>query len=82
MDIGEGEANLLRTVRTIKGRAGYSEIYLRTEHGSGIARLVESRFNQILFSSEGRERDEILAALNRGDDVVQAVHEFIRGETV
>lgn len=82
MDIGEGEANLLRTVHTIKGRAGYSEIYLRTEHGSGIARLVESRFNQILFSSEGRERDEILAALNRGDDVVQAVHEFIRGETV
>ncbi|QIN68024.1 Protein TraC (plasmid) [Caballeronia sp. SBC1] len=80
MDIGEAEADLLRSVHTIKGRGGYSEIYFRTESGSGIARLVESRFNQVLFSSEGAEKHVILAAADRGDDVIEAVHEFIRGE--
>jgi conjugal transfer ATP-binding protein TraC len=80
MDISEGEAALLRTVHTVKGKAGYSEIYVRSENGSGVARLIEPRFNQVLFSSEGRERDDILAALDRGEDVVQAVQQFIDGE--
>ena len=48
--------------------------------GAGVARLVESRFNQVLFSSEGRERDDILAALDRGEDVIQAVQQFMDGE--
>jgi conjugal transfer ATP-binding protein TraC len=82
MSISEGEANLLKSVHTVQGKAGYSEMYFRTPNGAGIARLVESRFNQVLFSTKGPEFKGILAAVDAGEDVAKAVHRFIANEAI
>jgi conjugal transfer ATP-binding protein TraC len=79
-EISDWEAHQLRSLHTVKGRAGYSELYFHTPGGSGIARLMEPRFNQVLFSTEGQERQQILDALDRGEDVVQAVRNFVAHE--
>ncbi|QMI49775.1 TraC family protein [Burkholderia sp. MBR-1] len=80
LDLPDAAFDLLKTVHTKKGRDGYSEIAFYSPVGLGIARLVESRFNQILFSSEGRERTEILDAVDRGENVIEAVDRFIAEE--
>ncbi|WP_420213507.1 TraC family protein (plasmid) [Burkholderia aenigmatica] len=77
MDLPDAAFDLLKSVTTVKGPHGYSEIAFHTPGGFGIARLIESRFNQVLFSSEGAERTEILAACDRGENVVEAIDEFI-----
>lgn len=80
VEMSDAEAAVLKSLHTVKGRAGYSELHFSSPGGSGIARLVEPRFNQVLFSTEGRERSEILQALDAGEDVVEAVREFVRKE--
>ncbi|AOZ11197.1 hypothetical protein BKK80_35175 (plasmid) [Cupriavidus malaysiensis] len=71
---------LLSTVHTRIGAHSYSEIFVKSDSGMGIMRLIESRFNQILFSTEGRERTDILAAVKEGRNVVEAIEDFMRAE--
>ncbi|RQZ31612.1 type-IV secretion system protein TraC [Burkholderia sp. Bp9017] len=77
IDLPDAVFDLLKSVSTVKGPQGYSEIAFHTPNGFGIARLIDSRFNQVLFSTEGAERTEILAACERGENVVEAIEEFI-----
>ncbi|WP_396334163.1 TraC family protein [Burkholderia anthina] len=77
IDLPDSVFDLLKSVTTVKGANGYSEVAFHTPGGFGIARLIESRFNQVLFSTEGAERTEILAACERGENVVEAIEEFI-----
>lgn len=72
-------AYLLKTVHTVKN--AYSEVMVKRGDSSwGILRLVVDRFTQVMFSTSGAERDEILGAIDRGEDVVEAVETFIRRE--
>ncbi|NEX63390.1 TraC family protein [Noviherbaspirillum galbum] len=80
-EMDDYEAAQLSGLHTVKGKAGYSELHFKTPGGSGVARLMEPRFNQVLFSTEGQERQQILDALDRGDDVIEAVRQFVDAET-
>jgi len=72
---------MLKTVHTSPGK--YSEMMIkRTESNWGIVRLVEHRFAQVLFSTKDEERDDILAAIRRGDDVEEAINNFIHNERI
>ena len=70
---------MLKMVHTSHGH--YSELMIRQASGAyGVARLVMDRFTQVLFSTKGAERDDIFAAMERGENVVDAIHNFIERE--
>lgn len=71
-------ASELETVHTVPGK--YSEIFISTPAGEGIVRLVVDRFSQVLFSTSGRERFEILNAIKQGIPVTQAIDDFLARE--
>lgn len=70
---GEGR---LRALHTVPGR--YAEMMIKRGDDYGVVRLVTDRFSQVLFSSKGAERNEILDAIDRGEDVVEAIDKFIK----
>ncbi|ABM97146.1 F-pilin subunit assembly into extended F pili (plasmid) [Methylibium petroleiphilum PM1] len=72
-------AYMLKTVHTVRG--AYSEVMVkRGDNSWGILRLVVDRFTQVMFSTSGAERDQILGAIDRGEDVVEAVDAYIASE--
>ncbi|NVZ11512.1 type IV secretion system protein TraC [Allochromatium humboldtianum] len=66
---------LLRTVHTIPGK--YAEIMVYSNQGMGVSRLVVDRFSQVLFSTSGAERTEVINAIEAGATPLQAIEEFI-----
>jgi conjugal transfer ATP-binding protein TraC len=66
----------LRALHTVPGR--YSELMIKRGEDYGVVRLMMDRFSQVLFSSKGAERNEILDAIDRGEDVVEAINKFIK----
>lgn len=73
--LGDYGFYLLQTVHSIPGK--YSEVMFYTEQGMGVARLVVDRFSQVLFSTSGAERTEVIANIERGMNPVEAVETFI-----
>lgn len=74
-------AHMLKTVHTVKGKNAYSEVMVkRTENDWGILRLSVNRFTQVMFSTSGSERDDILSELDAGGNAVQAVNNYISRE--
>lgn len=68
----------LKQVHTVPGE--YSEMMIRRDGDYGVVRYVTDRFTQILFSTKGSERDEILNAIDRNENVVEAIDSFIQRE--
>lgn len=66
----------MRALHTFPGR--YAEMMIKRGDDYGVVRLVTDRFSQVLFSSKGAERNEILDAIDRGEDVVEAIDKFIQ----
>lgn len=75
LSIGDYGFNLMRSIHTIRG--SYSEVMIYSNQGLGIARLVVDRFSQVLFSTSGRERTEVMEAIEQGVPPLQAVEQFI-----
>jgi len=73
--IGDYGFYLLRTVHTIAGK--YAEIMVYSNQGMGISRLVVDRFSQVLFSTSGAERTEVINAIESGVSPLQAIEQFI-----
>ena len=66
---------LLRTVHTVPGK--YAEIMVYSNQGMGVTRLVVDRFSQVLFSTSGAERTEVITAIEAGAAPLQAIEDFI-----
>lgn len=66
----------LKTVHTAPG--AYSEIMFLQGGAWTIARLVQPRFMEVLFSSKGAERDLIIEAVSAGMPVHEAINSYIR----
>ena len=65
-------ANLLRSVHTAKGQ--YSEVcVIAGEERAGIARLIETPFNRVMFSTEGDTFRELQRRVRAGEDVVSLI---------
>lgn len=75
LSLGEYGFQQLRTVHTIPNK--YCEVMIYTGGAMGISRIIVDRFTQVLFSSSGRERSEILSALDNGVPVAKAIDDFI-----
>lgn len=73
--LGEYGFYLLGTVHSAPGR--YSEVLLYTDQGMGLARLVVDRFTQVLFSTSGRERTDVIQAIEDGVEPVKAIENYI-----
>ncbi|MNP86204.1 hypothetical protein D3C76_1863000 [compost metagenome] len=59
----------------------YSEIMVkRSDTDWGIVRLVVDHFHNVMFSTKGAARNEILDQLDQGIDAVDAVNNFIERE--
>lgn len=68
----------MKTIHTSRGK--YSEMMIVNGSNWTIYRLVLNRFTQIMYSTSGKERFEILDAIERGEDVVTAIKKFMVGE--
>lgn len=62
---------LMREVKTAKGQ--YSEILIRSGENAGIARLIETPFNRVLFSTEGELFKELQQRVRRGEQITHIV---------
>lgn len=71
--------HMLKSVHTMPGK--YSEIMVkRSDTDWGIVRLVVDNFHNVMFSTKGAARNEILDQLDQGVDAVEAVNNFIARE--
>ncbi|SMC28692.1 conjugal transfer ATP-binding protein TraC, partial [Desulfacinum hydrothermale DSM 13146] len=66
---------VMKELHTVKGQ--YSEILFHTGRGWGVGRLVVDRFTQVLYSTSGPERTEILRAIHRGVPAIEAITDFL-----
>lgn len=71
-------AQQLKTLATVKN--SHSEIMVIHDGVYGVMRLVVDRFTQVLLSTSGDERIKIIAAIEAGKDLVDAIEEFMLGE--
>ena len=65
----------MRTIHSVQG--AYSEVMIYANESVGIARLVVDRFTQVLFSTSDPERSEIINAIEKGVNPVEAIESFI-----
>ncbi len=63
--------DILKSVKTPKPR--YSEIFLDTPFGSGVARLLIDPFNYFLFTSDGVEKKQIDDLVESGMSYAEAI---------
>lgn len=73
--LGEYGFHMLHGVHTVAGK--YSEALIYSNNGWGIVRLAVDRYSQVLYSTKGAERSEIIEAIDAGIPVQTAIHEFI-----
>lgn len=73
--LGDHGYYMLKTVHSLPG--SYSEVMVYSNEGTGIARLIVDRFSQVLFSTSGAERTEVIADIEAGVHPVQAIDNFI-----
>jgi conjugal transfer ATP-binding protein TraC len=75
LPLSEAGVELLKTVHTVPG--AYSEVFLLTDRGAGVGRLVVEPFQRLLYST----RPEDVAALRRlraeGLGVAEAIHRLL-----
>ena len=63
--------HLLSQCRTEKGR--FSEVIIRSGQSSGLARLIETPFNRVLFSTEGDFFKELQRKVRNGEQIIDIV---------
>ena len=74
--IGDYGFYQLKTVHSVPGK--YSEIMVYTgSQGMGVSRLIVDRFSQVLFSTSGTERTEVINAIEAGVGPVKAIDDYI-----
>ncbi|NBS15705.1 MAG: DUF87 domain-containing protein [Gammaproteobacteria bacterium] len=72
LPLPEGGYTLLKTVHTVPGV--YSELFLLTERGSGIGRLIVDPFKRLLFSTKPDEVHALKRLRQEGRTLTQAIH--------
>lgn len=74
-DISDWELNLLKTVTMVKGE--YSELLLKTEMGTGVARFIAGPKEQLLYSTDHEEVQAINNLRRQGMDVMEAIEHLL-----
>lgn len=69
------QERILKSIHSVPG--SYSEFLIRHDENWGVARLIMDRFSQILTSTKGWERHELLAGIDEGRDVLEMINGYI-----
>jgi conjugal transfer ATP-binding protein TraC len=75
LSLGDYGFYQLRSVHSVPGK--YSEVMIYTNGQLGISRLIVDRFTGVLFSTSGKERNEVIDAMEAGVEPVQAIDDYI-----
>lgn len=78
LDLTKGGFQLLKTVRTEKGV--YSEIFVYTDRGAGVARFIVDRFRQLLYTTDANEVTVLDRMMASGMSIDQAINAYIEKE--
>lgn len=78
LDMSDAGFDWLKTVRSQRGH--FSEIFIKTDSGSGIGRLVVDRFRQLLFSTFAPEVTAIDKRMDQGMTITEAINDLIASE--
>lgn len=77
-DGNETDFELLKSIHTIKGQ--YSELYIRTGGSREVCRLFVPRYQQLMFTTDGKELAAIDAHRQRGLTIAQAIQAVMNDE--
>lgn len=67
-------------LKTVRSQAGvFSEIFIMSEMGSGISRLLVDDFSYMLYTTKSEEVSLIESKRRQGKDVIEAINECIEG---
>jgi conjugal transfer ATP-binding protein TraC len=78
LSLGEGAGDLIKTVHTVKGE--YSEIFVYTRNGGGIAKLIVDRASQLLYSTDPKDKTALKQRLDAGMNLETAIQDIIEVE--
>lgn len=73
------ERKLLESIHTIKKK--YSEIYIQTPFGNGVVRFVTDRFTQLLYTTDGEEKNKIEHYQSQGLSRVESIKSVVKDES-
>lgn len=76
--LGPGAAEVLKSVRTERGV--FSEIFVYTRNGAGIARFVVDRRTELLYSTDPRDKQAIATRTKAGVRLEDAIEDIIQSE--
>jgi conjugal transfer ATP-binding protein TraC len=79
LSLGQGGAEVLKTVRTEPGV--FSELWVYTRAGAGIARLIVDRRTQLLYSTDPRDKQAIAQRIKAGMSLQAAIEEIVGGDS-
>lgn len=76
--LGPGAAEVLKSVRTERGM--FSEIFIYTRNGAGIARFVVDRRTELLYSTDPRDKQALAARTKAGMPLEAAIEDIVQYE--
>jgi conjugal transfer ATP-binding protein TraC len=79
LSLGDGAAEVLKTVHTEPGV--FSELWIYTRAGGGIGRLVVDRRTQLLYSTNPRDKQALATRLKGGMTLEEAIDDVVRAES-
>jgi len=73
--IDEWSFNRLKTVHTIPG--AYSEVFIKSEFGSGIGRLFVNNFQKLLYSTKPEDVHAVNAYRKQGLNISETIRQIM-----
>ncbi len=68
----------LSQMRTVRKTGEYAECFIYSEGSMGVGRLKLDPYRRVLFSTEGPEKEEVLADMRAGMDPDSAIQKFMQ----
>ena len=80
LDLTEGGYKFLKSVHTIAGV--FSEIFIKSEAGNGVGRLIVSEFQKLLYSTDPVDVQAINNYINKGLNYAEAINCVLRDRSL
>ena len=75
LELSDYDLALLKSVHTVPGV--YSEIFIKSECGQGVGRLIVNDFQKLLYSTRAEDVNAIRRLCNTGMTVSEAIHTLL-----
>ena len=78
LSLTAGAGSLIKSMHTVKRE--YSEMFVYTRNGGGIAKLVVDRPAQLLYTTDPAEKVALKQRVDRGMSIEHAIMDIVAGE--